>query len=148
MLYAEPCKKGQSMTPLLIMATGRGRLLELLAQRLRPDQPQMADTAFTVGIMSLMDALFAMPMEEFLQQIAVVDEVADALLHRKGFYGELLHLAEYLDPHRADHAPAGRFAASARARQRGSGGAGNGGLRMERQRLSQRRVTRLRGDVR
>ncbi len=97
MLYAEPCKKEQSMTPLLIMATGRGRLLELLAQRLRPDQPQMADTAFTVGIMSLMDALFAMPMEEFLQQIAVVDEVADALLHHKGFYGELLHLAEYLD---------------------------------------------------
>jgi EAL and modified HD-GYP domain-containing signal transduction protein len=23
--------------------------------------------------------------------------VADALLHRKGYYGELLHMAEYLD---------------------------------------------------
>jgi EAL and modified HD-GYP domain-containing signal transduction protein len=97
MLYAEPCKKGQAMTPLLLLATSRGRLLELMAQRLRPNQPQIADTAFTVGIMSLVDALFGMPMEDIVQQIAVVDEVADALLHRRGFYGELLHVAEYLD---------------------------------------------------
>lgn len=96
MLYADPCK-GESMTPLLTLATTRGKLLELLAESVRPGARELADTAFTVGIMSLMDTLFGMPMEDILEQIPVVDEVADALLARKGFHGDLLKLAEYLE---------------------------------------------------
>ena len=97
MLYAEPARRGQSMTPLLMLATTRGRMLELLAKKLRPSQRNIADVAFTVGIMSLMDTLFDMPMEEIVQQIPVIDEVSDALLHRSGFFGELLHLAECIE---------------------------------------------------
>lgn len=83
MLYAEPSRGGNSMTPLLLLATTRGRLLELLAQRLRPGQRNVAEIAFTVGIMSLMDALFGMPMTLIVEQIPVIDEVAHALLDRK-----------------------------------------------------------------
>ena len=97
MLYAEPARRGQSMTPLLMLATTRGRMLELLAKKLRPSQRNIADVAFTVGIMSLMDTLFGMPMEEIVQQIPVIDEVSDALLYRTGFFGELLHLAECIE---------------------------------------------------
>jgi len=97
MLYAEPCKKGQSMTPLLTLAATRGKLLELIAQQIEPRNQGMADTAFTVGIMSLMDTLFSMPMEEILEQIAVVDAVSDALLYRDGLYGDMLRLAEHLE---------------------------------------------------
>jgi EAL and modified HD-GYP domain-containing signal transduction protein len=97
MLYAEPARTGSGMTPLLSLATTRGRMLELLAQRLRPGQRGVADVAFTVGIMSLMDTLFGMPMEEILAQIPVVDEVSAALLERGGFFGELLHLAECIE---------------------------------------------------
>jgi EAL and modified HD-GYP domain-containing signal transduction protein len=97
MLYAEPAKRGHSMTPLLMLATTRGRLLELLAQRLRPSQRNVADIAFTVGIMSLMDSLFGMTMNEILQQIPVIDEVSNALLQRTGFFGELLGLAEAIE---------------------------------------------------
>lgn len=97
MLYAEPCKKGHSMTPLLMLATTRGKLLELMAEKLNPKSRSVADTAFTVGIMSLMDSLFKLPMSEILEQIAVVDEVSDALLYRKGRYGDMLKLAEYLE---------------------------------------------------
>lgn len=97
MLFAEPCKKGRSMTPLLTLATTRGKLLELMAERLRPEQRAIADTAFTVGIMSLMDTLFGLPMEDILEQIPVVDEVGDALLSHTGFYGDTLKLAEYLE---------------------------------------------------
>jgi c-di-GMP phosphodiesterase len=98
MLYAEPARKrGPSMTPLLMLATTRGRMLELLAQRLRPSQRNIADVAFTVGIMSLMDVLFGMTMEEIVAQIPVIDEVAGALLERKGFFGQLLHLAECIE---------------------------------------------------
>jgi EAL and modified HD-GYP domain-containing signal transduction protein len=97
MLYADPGQRGHSASPLLMLATTRGRLLELLAQRLRPSQRNVADIAFTVGIMSLMDALFGIPMSEIVTQIPVIDEVAQALVHRAGFFGELLRLAESIE---------------------------------------------------
>ena len=97
MLYAEPCKKGQAMTPLLRLATTRGKLLELIAQQVEPRNRAMADTAFTVGIMSLMDTLFSIPMGEILEQVAVVDAVCDALLHRTGVYGDMLSLVEQME---------------------------------------------------
>ncbi len=97
MLYAEPGTRGHAMTPLLMLASTRARLMELLAQRLRPGQRQVADVAFTVGIMSLMDALFSVPMADLVEQIPVSDEVAAALLKRTGFFGELLRLAESLE---------------------------------------------------
>ncbi len=97
MLYAEPSRRGQNTTPLLMLATTRGRMLELLAKKLRPSQRNIADVAFTVGIMSLMDTLFGMSMEDIVQQIPVIDEVSAALLKRTGFFGELLNLAECLE---------------------------------------------------
>ena len=97
MLYAEPSKRGHSMTPLLMLATTRGRLLELLASKLRPSERSAADIAFTVGIMSLMDTLFGIPMTEILSQIPVGEDVSQALQHRAGFYGDLLKLAECVE---------------------------------------------------
>jgi EAL and modified HD-GYP domain-containing signal transduction protein len=97
MLYADPGQRGHSASPLLMLATTRGRLLELLAQRLRPSMRNVADIAFTVGIMSLMDALFGIPMAEIVTQIPVIDDVALALTHRSGFFGELLRLAESIE---------------------------------------------------
>jgi len=38
-----------------------------------------------------------MTMEEIVAQIPVIDEVAAALLERKGFFGQLLHLAECIE---------------------------------------------------
>jgi EAL and modified HD-GYP domain-containing signal transduction protein len=97
MLYAEPHTQGHIMTPLLMLATTRARLLELLAQRLRPGQRHVSDIAFTVGIMSLMDTLFGIPMTDLVEQVAIGDEVAHALLRRGGFFGELLRLAESIE---------------------------------------------------
>ena len=57
----------------------------------------MADIAFTVGIMSLMDTLFGLPMKEILAETHVSEEVEAALMHRQGHYGELLLLAENLE---------------------------------------------------
>ncbi|MGZ3254994.1 MAG: EAL and HDOD domain-containing protein [Burkholderiaceae bacterium] len=94
MLYAEPSRNGQSLKPLLILATFRGKLLELMAHKHKAGNSSVGDTAFMVGIMSLMDTLFRLPMEDVLKETAVVDEVSDALLHRKGYYGELLKFVE------------------------------------------------------
>jgi len=97
MLYAEPGKKASGATPLLMLAATRGKLLELIAQQREPRNHAMAETAFTVGIMSLMDTLFSMPLAEILEQIPVADTVSQALLYRKGVYGDLLLLAEHTE---------------------------------------------------
>jgi len=97
MLYAEPGTRGHNQTPLLMLATTRGRLMELLAQRLRPGQRHLGDIAFTVGIMSLMDVLFGIPMADIVEQIPVSDEIRAALLKRQDFFGQLLKLAESIE---------------------------------------------------
>lgn len=97
MLYAEPSRKNLAATPLLMLAATRGKLLELIALQREPRNRAMAETAFTVGIMSLMDTLFGMPLEEILEQIPVADAVSQALLHRQGVYGDLLRLAEHTE---------------------------------------------------
>jgi c-di-GMP phosphodiesterase len=86
-----------SLSPLLILAATRGKMLELIAEKLRPGRRKMSEIAFTVGIMSLVDALFGMRMETILTQITVSVEIRDALLFRTGFYGEILQLAEWTE---------------------------------------------------
>ncbi|HYD93904.1 MAG TPA: EAL domain-containing protein [Noviherbaspirillum sp.] len=105
MLYADGGSQGSATMPLLMQATTRGRMMELLAQKLRPGNRSYGDTGFTVGIMSLMDTLFGMSMEDLLGQIPVVEEVADALLRREGFFGKLLSLVECAEWHTRSATP-------------------------------------------
>jgi c-di-GMP phosphodiesterase len=100
LLYTDAYSKPGVKSPLLVLATTRGKLLELLAQKCKQGNRGTADVAFTVGIMSLMDALFGMPMPKLLEQMPVNENVSDALLTRTGWLGELLQFAEKLE--RAD----------------------------------------------
>jgi EAL and modified HD-GYP domain-containing signal transduction protein len=97
LLYTAPGARVELNSPLLQMATTRGKLLELLTMQVRPGDSASADTAFTVGIMSLMDALFAMPMRDILEKVAAADEVRAALLEREGEFGIMLKVAELLE---------------------------------------------------
>ena len=76
---------------------GWGNLLDIVEDKVLPGRLNAADIAFTVGIVSLMDVLFGLPMTEILKTIAVRDEVRDALLLHKGMYGEMLRLAESIE---------------------------------------------------
>ncbi|HYD60204.1 MAG TPA: EAL domain-containing protein [Noviherbaspirillum sp.] len=97
LLYAESEKSRPAASPLLALATTRGRLLELMAESMRPGDSRVAGTAFTVGILSLMDALFGLSMDEILKQLSVADEVKEALLTRSGLYGDMLRLVECIE---------------------------------------------------
>lgn len=112
LLYSEPGRKPGLISPLLVMATTRGKLLELVAQRIRPGNRQAADVAFTVGIMSLIDALFGVSMREILMQMPVSQAVSDALLSKTGLYGDMLRFAEQLE--RMDENPSGLHASVTR----------------------------------
>lgn len=97
LLFANTDKDKASLSPLLILAATRGKMLELITAKLRPARRKMSEMAFTVGIMSLVDALFGMSMETVLRQITVSTEIREALLRRSGFYGTVLKLVEFTE---------------------------------------------------
>jgi len=104
LLYSGPEGAMEMSRPLLQMATTRGRLLELMTQVLRPGDVASANTAFTVGIMSLMDALFSVSMRDILDKVDVSADVRAALLARAGEYGAMLKVAEELEGAQCKHA--------------------------------------------
>jgi len=111
LLYSGPEGNVELNSPLLQLATTRGRLLELMTLTLRPGDVAGANTAFTVGILSLMDALFDVPMRTILDKVEISREVRTALLERGGDYGAMLSVAEGLE-----RAEPGRDMAAALAR--------------------------------
>ena len=97
LLYVKAGQRQEFTSPLLQMATTRGKTIELMMEKLRPGQRVSADIGFTVGIMSLMDTLFSIKMSDVLDSVNVLDEVRQALLHRTGDYGSMLNLIEHIE---------------------------------------------------
>lgn len=87
---------GDFPSPLLQLAAGRGKLMELLAERQVTDTAYR-DRAFMTGILSLLDTLLEAPMAEVIAQINLPGDVRDALLDRQGRLGRLLTLVEGLE---------------------------------------------------
>jgi len=81
-------------SPLLVMAAARGRMMELLASHLAPQNPEFADKAFMVGVISLMPAVFGVQIDEITAPLNLPDDVHQALCVREGRLGKLLELAE------------------------------------------------------
>ena len=73
---------------LLITAMVRARMCEQLAQSL---QQGNSATAFTVGLLSVLDAFMDRPMPELLAVLPLSDEIVQALLSHSGALGAVLH---------------------------------------------------------
>lgn len=95
-LYASKDPTGVN-SPLLELAAARGKLMELLVKAHAPREKEQSDRAFITGVLSLIDILFEVSMEEVVEKLNLVDDVRDALLARSGELGELLSLAERLE---------------------------------------------------
>ena len=97
LLYVKSGQAQEFTSPLLQLATTRGKTIELMVEKLRPGQRTSADIGFTVGVMSLMDTLFSIRMTDVLDSVHVLDEVRGALLERRGDYGSMLSLIEHIE---------------------------------------------------
>jgi EAL and modified HD-GYP domain-containing signal transduction protein len=82
--------------PLFEKALMRGRLMELLAEKSTSDR-SVADSAFVTGILSLVEVLFQVSIDEIVDKLNVSKDIQDALLNREGFLGRLLLLCDALD---------------------------------------------------
>lgn len=74
---------------LVRQAVERARLCEQLAGPGRD-----AGTLFLVGLFSMLDVVFRMPLDELLSRVALADDAIEALLERTGPYADALFFAE------------------------------------------------------
>ena len=84
-------------SPLLILAATRGKLMELLARAVRPDDRGLQERAFLTGTLSLVNALLPARLTEILSTLPVADDVRSALLTRQGELGALLAIVQALE---------------------------------------------------
>jgi c-di-GMP-related signal transduction protein len=81
------------LSPALMQAAMiRGRFAELLGQDFLTKRE--AENLFVVGMFSFLDRLLGSPIKEVLDQLALPQAVAEALLERKGVYAPVLALVE------------------------------------------------------
>ncbi len=82
----------QASTPniLLFHSAGRGRLMESVAIQLGWAD---VDSAFMVGMFSLLDVLMGMPLEQLIRNLGLPEQITTALLDGSGDLGALLYLA-------------------------------------------------------
>jgi EAL and modified HD-GYP domain-containing signal transduction protein len=79
---------------IVTMGLVRGRLCELLAEHCGLAN---ADSYFTVGLLSVLDALLDVPLEEALKYLPLPEDMQDALINREGDRGEALSCALSLE---------------------------------------------------
>ncbi len=84
-------------SPLLVLAATRGKLLELLIAARAGSSRAQGDDAFLAGILSLLDALLGMTLEDILKNLPVSDAIRDGVLDRADELGHLLTLAELVE---------------------------------------------------
>jgi EAL and modified HD-GYP domain-containing signal transduction protein len=88
---------GSRPSEILNLGLLRANLCERLCRLCGGGTP---DTAYTVGLLSVLDAVLARPMHELMTELPLADEVKQAIVHYRGTYGRLLQAA--LDVERND----------------------------------------------
>lgn len=88
-------QSGESMSNALMQtAAARGKLMELIAEADRPHDKNYQERAFMVGILSLLDTLLGIKMQQIIDNLGISEEMGAALLNRQGRLGLALKLAE------------------------------------------------------
>jgi c-di-GMP-related signal transduction protein len=79
---------------LLQTAAARGKLMELIATVERPHDKAHQERAFMVGILSLLDTLLGIEMQQIIDKLSIPEDMSKALLNRNGRLGQELKLIE------------------------------------------------------
>jgi EAL and modified HD-GYP domain-containing signal transduction protein len=91
MIYAKS-SSDKKTSPLLATASLRASMMENLTIALGKDNDHELNQAYLTGILSLMDAVFQVEMEQLLKDLAIDKDISQAILKREGLYGQLLEL--------------------------------------------------------
>ena len=97
MIYSKAVSQNKK-SPLMLMVKHRTELMENILKTLQPDvRSNMLGEAYFVGVLSLIDTVFSMPLEDILQEMNVSQDVCDALLEDEGTLGEIFKLVRAIE---------------------------------------------------
>lgn len=91
MLIASTGRRDPVASEAVLQALTRGRFCELLAMRSARVGPS---ASFLVGLLSHMDVLLGVPLDEVMERLPVSADITDALLHGRGPHADILALAK------------------------------------------------------
>jgi EAL and modified HD-GYP domain-containing signal transduction protein len=98
MIYSKSVGKKNDCSPLMLMVKSRTELMENLLKLIDPNVRSNAlGEAYFVGVLSLIDTIFGMKLEEILDQMYISDEIKAALLNDEGILGELYALVRDIE---------------------------------------------------
>ncbi len=69
----------------------RAKMCELLAKDMKQEN---VDEFFLIGLLSIVDALMDMPMDEVINKLSLSDKLVAGLLHQQGELGEVLEIVK------------------------------------------------------
>jgi len=103
-LFAGNDQRGAE-NPLVDMAAVRASIMEnlVIQHRTLKVAHDSTEKAFMTGILSILDQVYDIPMDDVLHNLNLSDDIKDALISRSGEYGKLLHVAELLETMEFDH---------------------------------------------
>ena len=97
MIYSKSVSKG-GHSPLMLMVKNRTELMENILKIVEPSAgTNRVGEAYFVGVLSLMDTVFGVELEEILQHLNISEEVELALLYKEGRLGEIYQLVEDIE---------------------------------------------------
>lgn len=94
LLYTANQSDDSMSNALMQTAAARGKLMELVATTERPHDKNHRERAFMVGILSLLDVLLGIEMQQIVDKLGIPDDMSQALLARDGRLGQELKLIE------------------------------------------------------
>lgn len=98
MIYAKAVSKGSEISPLMLMVEHRTELMKAILKTIQPEVRSNAlGQAYFIGVLSLIDTIFAKKLETILEDIHVDDVVKEALLYDKGLLGEIYALVRDIE---------------------------------------------------
>ncbi len=94
--YADS-KTGALNFPLLQVVQFRAKSMELLLGNFSHLGTHTEDEAFMTGLLSMLDALFNLPMDEVIHEFAIDRKIKDAILFESNELGVVLQLVKYME---------------------------------------------------
>ena len=98
MIYSKSLSTSTEKSPLMLMVKNRTELMENILKAINPEvRSNMLGEAYFVGVLSLIDTLFSMKLEDVLKHMRISQEAEDALLKGENILGEILILIKKLE---------------------------------------------------
>jgi len=98
MIYSKSVSKSKGHSPVMLMVIHRTELMEKILKEVKPNvRSNMLGEAYFIGLLSLVDVVLGIKLEDILKQIHISDKVKNALLNHEGLLGEIFILVKDIE---------------------------------------------------